>query len=294
MGSSASRSEPVVDRLLGPGGSVGVASVAAPLTLPRLLWGASASTIHRVWLGEGALLAINASLIFVAQMPLLQACGVMAMSTITLALMYMLNDLYDAPADRCNPKKDQQLVALYLDYAHVWYPLVFALKGLAILAAWQLMGAPAAWAVPAVLVVNIVYSFGLKGVPIVDVAWCGVWGACYAAIAAPSAYLLILVGLMTAICHLFQALGDATTDAANRITTTAVFSRPVSALVLVALSGAIFEMLQAPLGTPLALSAFVPVGFFYLFTRSHWAWLATKAYFAVMWVIVLGQVYAAG
>ena len=294
MGSPATRPDSIRDHGVAPNAFVATEPGAATLTLPGLLWGASASTFHRILLGEGALLAINASLIVVARMPWLHAIFVMAMSTITLALMYMLNDLYDAAADRCNPKKDQQLVSLYLDYGHIWYPLVFALKGLMILVAWVWLGPPAAWAVPAVLVVNMVYSFMLKGVPIIDVAWCGVWGACYAAIAAPSPYLLILVGLMTAICHLFQALGDATTDAANRITTTAVFSRPISALVLIVLSAAIVAMLQAPLGTPLALTAFVPVGFFFFFSRSHWAWLATKGYFAMMWLVVLGQMYAAG
>ena len=35
---------------------------------------------------------------------------------------------------------------------------------------------------------------------------------------------LVLIGLMTAVCHLYQALDDRTADAANAITTTAVRS----------------------------------------------------------------------
>jgi hypothetical protein len=140
--------------------------------------------------------------------------------------------------------------------------------------------------------VNLIYSTLLKGVPVVDVAWCGVWGAAYAAIAQPTLHLLLLVGVMTAICHLYQALGDRFADAENRITTTAVFSRPLSIGVLFVLSAMLVPLVGAPLGTLGACSAFIPFVLLFLVKDSHTAWLATKAYFGIAWVFVLEQLRA--
>jgi 4-hydroxybenzoate polyprenyltransferase len=299
MESSATSTESAPDVESGATRSFHVADlaipvVAQPLTLPLVVWGATSSTVHRLLLGEGALLAINASLVFYAAgpTPTVRLLWAMVVSTLTLGVMYMFNDLYDAPADRRNPKKDPRLVSLYLEYPHVWYPLVYGVNALTVVLAWATLGPESAAAVLAVSLVNVVYSTVLKGVPVVDVAWCGLWGGAYAAIVGGSPYLLVLVGLMTAMCHLFQALGDRRTDAVNEITTTAVFSRPLSGVVLCVLSALIFAMVRVPLGTPLGLTAFVPVGLFFALSSSHRAWLLTKAYFAAMWLVVLGQLRA--
>src|SRR5205085_11810449 len=86
------------------------------------------------------------------------------------------------------------------------------------------LGPRAAAAAAAVMIVNVAYSLLLKGAPIADIAIVWLWGALYAAIVSPSVALVFLVGVMTGVCHLFQALGDRDCDAANDIDTTAVHS----------------------------------------------------------------------
>jgi 4-hydroxybenzoate polyprenyltransferase len=260
-------------------------SGAIPVAL--LAWAMAASTLHRIALGEGALIAINGSILLQRGVGFLDLIIGTAISSLTLAVMYAFNDAYDALADQHNPKKDQRMVSAYIDYRATCYAIIFFAKALTLAIAWLLMGAWAAAAVAAVLVVNFVYSTMLKGVPIVDVAWCGLWGASYAAIVTTSSYLIALSGLMTAVCHLYQALGDRSTDAQNHVTTTAVFSSSLSALVLFVLSASIWFMLRATLGEALALSAFVPFGLYFALRSSHVAWILTKVYFGAAWTLVL-------
>src|SRR5678816_483394 len=165
-------------------------------------------------------------------------------SVLVLGVMYAFNDAYDAVADRHNPKKDQRQVSVYIDYRRPSYRLLFAAHILTVMLAWALLGPTSATATATVLAVNFIYSTALKGVPIVDVAWCGVWGAAFAAVVLGSADLMILTGLMTGMSHLYQALGDRSADAQNRITTTAVFSSVLSAAVLFVLCAMIGVMLQ--------------------------------------------------
>jgi len=92
---------------------------------------------------------------------------------------------------------------------------------------------------------------------------------------------------MTAVCHLFQALGDRSADAQNRITTTAVFSSNASAAVLFVLCAMVAVMLRAPLGSVLALSAFIPLALFFSLRNTHVGWMLTKVYYGVAWLLVL-------
>jgi hypothetical protein len=103
---------------------------------------------------------------------------------------------------------------------------------------------------------------------------------------------MILAGLMTAVCHLYQALGDRAADAQNRITTTAVFSSSASAVVLFVLSAMIGLVLRAPLGNLLAVTALIPFALFFLLRNPHVAWILTKVYYGVVWLAVLGQTRA--
>src|SRR5262249_9009992 len=80
--------------------------------LPRgLMWALVAPTSHRMRMGEGALLAINLSLLVYQPAPMLARIMGAVVSVLTIGLMYVFNDLHDAEPDRHNPKKDQRLVA---------------------------------------------------------------------------------------------------------------------------------------------------------------------------------------
>jgi 4-hydroxybenzoate polyprenyltransferase len=263
---------------------------APPVSL--IAWAMAASTYHRIWLGEGVLIAINLSILLYRGVGPGDLVAGTVVSVLTLGLMYAFNDAYDAVADRHNPKKDQRQVSVYIDHRGASYRVLFTAHILTVALAWVLLGPAPAVATTTVLAVNFVYSTTLKGVPIVDVAWCGVWGASFAAIVLPSADLMILVGLMTAVCHLYQALGDRSADAQNRIMTTAVFSSSVSATVLFVLSAMIGVLLRGPLGDSVAPSALIPFALFFLLRNSHRAWVLTKVYYGAVWLAVLGQGHA--
>lgn len=262
-----------------------------PLSLDgvrRLAWAGVASTLHRVWRGEGALLAINLSLIAWRGLGRPEAAAEAVVSLVVIALMYAVNDLWDAPTDANNPKKDRAVIAAYLAHRRAAVAGIVVLKVATLGFAAATLGAGATLAVATTMLVNLVYSAALKGVPVVDVVWCGVWGASYAAITGAPVGLLVVVGLMTAVCHLYQALDDRVADAANAITTTAVRSAALSWGVLAALSAAMAATLWAPLGVVGALTAFTPLAIHGLVPSARSGWLLTKAYFAVAWLCLLG------
>jgi len=255
-----------------------------------LAWAGLASTLHRLRRGEGALLAVNLSLVAYLGATPGRALAQAAISAVVIALMYAFNDLYDAPTDWNNPKKDRAVIAAYIEHRRAGAVALVVLKALAVGVAFLALGPGAAATVAGVMFVNVVYSMALKGVPVADVAWVWLWGALYAAIAGAPPSLIVVVGLMTSVCHLFQTLDDRRADAEVGIRTTAVRSPVLARNVLSVLSLLLFVALAPALGVPGALTAFVPLGLFFVASRPGVAWLLTKAYFAVVWLALLGMV----
>jgi len=292
--SGAARREPYLSPPFSP------TPVAVPVVdaganaVPALAWAVGASTWHRIRRGEGALLAVNLSLIVFAWRGLRLAVAQAVVSTLAILLMYAFNDLYDAPVDINNPKKDRALIATWLEHRRMGVLVTFALKLVTLALAVVTLGPLPAAAVAAVMIVNVVYSTLLKGVPVADVATVFVWGLLYASIVDPASSLIVLVGLMTGVCHLFQALDDRGPDAANGITTTAVRSTTLSRNVLIALSVLCVVVLWAPLGAFGALTAFTPLAIFFLVRDAGTGWLLTKGYFGLMWLALLWTTGAAG
>jgi len=266
--------------------ALGAGSVAA------VAWAGAASTLLRIRRGEGALPAINLSLI--AYLGTADGLASALVSVLAIGVMYAFNDLYDAPTDSNNPKKDRTVIATYLEHRHACALAIAVLSLGGIVFAGTMLGSRACLAVGGAMLANVVYSTALKGVPVVDVAWCGLWGALYAAIVTASPWVLVLVALMTGVCHLYQALDDREPDAANAIVTTAVRSGALSRNVLALLCAGVFLALRAPLGSAWALTAFVPLGLFYAFRDPRAGWLLTKVYFGIVWLYVLEIGRAAG
>jgi 4-hydroxybenzoate polyprenyltransferase len=252
------------------------------------------STGHRIRRGEGALLAINLSLIVRRGAAPFSAAMLALVSTFAILVMYAFNDLYDAPEDRRNPRKDQRLVAAWMEHRRVGVPVTCALKVATLALSLVTLGRWPTAAVAAVMIVNVLYSTRLKGVPVADVAVVWVWGALYATIVSASASQVFLVGLMTGICHLFQALGDRAPDAANGIATTAVRSTALSRDVLVVLTLVLCVALYGALGWVGAASAVVPLAIFFVVADARAGWLLAKGYFAIVWLAVLRSAGAAG
>jgi 4-hydroxybenzoate polyprenyltransferase len=215
-------------------------------------------------------------------------------SILAILVMYAFNDLYDAPVDWNNPKKDRALIRTWIEHRQAGVVATIVLKLGTLAIAYLALGSTPAAAVAAVMVVNVVYSTMLKGVPVADVAAVWVWGSLYAGIVDPSFAVTFLVGLMTGVCHLFQALDDRAPDAENGIQTTAVRSAVLSRNVLVALSLLLVGILWSSVGVVAAATGVVPLLIFFVVADAGVGWLLTKAYFAVVWLWFLGASGAAG
>ena len=257
-------------------------------TAASLLWAGTASTLHRVRRCEGALLAVNLSLIAYRGLSRPLALVEALISMLAIGVMYAFNDWHDAPTDSNNPKKDAALIGVYLEHRRISLAAIFLLKLVTLALALAFLSPHASLAVAAVMSANVVYSIALKGVPVVDVVWCGIWGAAYAAIVTANPAFWVIVALMTAVCHLYQALDDRGADAANAITTTAVRSPLLSTGVLTALCISLVIALRPPFGAAWAWTALLPLAIYFACREARTGWLLTKAYFAVMWLAVLG------
>lgn len=282
--------EPTVDE---PATPVALDAPAAPIAA-RLARAVAASLVHRIARGEGALLAIDLSILAVAALPTGATLALATVCVLALTAMYAVNDLCDAREDRLNPKKDQEVVATYLEHRAAATMACIALHVGTLLLALS-VDARAAIAAGSVMLANLVYSMRFKGVPVVDVAWCGLWGTLYAAIVTSDVQLLVTVGAMTAICHLYQTLDDVGSDAASGIATTAVRSRALSIAVLAAACGMLVLVLRTPIGLGWSLAvAMPPLAFLLLGVRPLAGWLLTKGLFAAVWLVLLRLTDAAG
>jgi len=276
--------------------TVQTAAVAAarPRVLAELSRAVLASTVHRIRRGEGALLAVNLSLIVHQSASLSRSVAQAVVSVLAIGAMYAFNDLYDAPCDWNNPKKDRALIELYVEHRRAGILAAFVLQVVTLLIAFVALGSVTGGAVLAVMIVNLLYSIAFKGIPVADVAWVWLWGALYASIVGGPPRLLVLVGLMTAVCHLFQALDDRVPDAASGVRTTAVRSPVLARNVLIVLSVLVSITLRGPVGATAALTAFTPLALFFAVANPGIAWLLTKAYFGLVWLYLLGLPGATG
>jgi 4-hydroxybenzoate polyprenyltransferase len=247
-------------------------------------------TLRRLQRAEGVLLAINASIILTHPSSLPRMAAQLAVSAIVLALLYAYNDVYDCHADLANPKKDMALVRLLILHRAAIVRLLLVLSVAMVGVAQVTLGTASAVAVAAVLGINVVYSHYFKRMVVVDVLWVGLCGATY--ILTPGIPLdvgiVLLVGLMTAVSHVFQTLGDRNVDDRNAVSTTAVFSPGLATGLLVVFCGATAWVVARWFGLLAATTAFVPLVAYLVLRDAERAWLVAKAYFAVLWLALLG------
>ncbi|HYC53967.1 MAG TPA: UbiA family prenyltransferase [Candidatus Binatia bacterium] len=258
-----------------------------------LCWAVWASTAYRLRRGEGALIAINLSIIALAGSGAGTQLAQSVVSILTLALMYAYNDLHDAPEDSINPKKDQRLIATYLAHRVTFNASMFGLKLATVALAFATLGVRPALAAATVMTVNFLYSTLFKGVPVMDVVWCGIWGALYTYIVTTSPVLLLFVGLMTGVCHLYQTLDDRISDERNGIVTTAVRSSVLSKTVLFSMCLLMSLVAYGQFGAIGAITAYAPFVLLFLVQRPGTGWLLTKAYYGALWLSLLGSFRAA-
>jgi 4-hydroxybenzoate polyprenyltransferase len=255
-----------------------------------LAWAHLAPLVNRFRRGEGLLLAVSLSVGLAARPDLPTFLAQALVSAVVMALLYLLNDVYDCRQDLTDPGKDQTLVRFYVQRRG---PLLRALAVehvAAVLLAAALLGVRSATAVAVVLAVNVAYSTVLKGRAVVDVVWVAVWGAACAAVpgVVVPASLLALVGIMTSICHVFQITRDRPIDDVNRIRTSAVAAGWLPGLQLAIACGAMGLVLGHLLGPVAALSAATPLALRLSLKSNQAAWMLSKAYYGAVWLLALG------
>ena len=250
--------------------------------------------LNRLERGEGLLLAVNVSIVLFARPGAAALLAQVFVSTAVLALLYGLNDVYDCERDLNDPAKDQTLATFCVANRGRLLGILKLEKVGVVLLAFALLGVGSAGAVAALFLVNLAYSAVLKGKAGLDVLWVGLWGGLYAMVpgVALPLQVVLLVGVMTSICHIFQILRDRDADDANQIHTSAVASRWLPFAQLGVCCAAMAAVLWSTLGPLGALSAFAPLLLRLTLASNQSAWLASKAYYGIVWLLVLGAVYA--
>jgi len=269
---------------------VGVTATTGSSTAPRLgavdaAYGLAMPLIGRIRVGEGALLAILASLLWQARAPnaVVQfLCGCLAMTQ-----MYGHNDACDAWADLHNPRKNKRLAGLLANHTSWFRWAQLALAGVTVVASALCNGTQGAIAAAAVMACNAAYSQWFKSMPVVDLVTVGVWGALFASIATLRPAALVGVGLMTATSHVFQTLQDRHADRQAGIHTTAARSLRLSQAIIVGLSATLGLWAGQCGGGAWAVFGVVPGIAALGIRRADWAWLVAKVGFAVVWLACL-------
>jgi 4-hydroxybenzoate polyprenyltransferase len=267
-------------------GSLPAASVAGKTGLLRMhalsLW-------NRVKRGEGQLLAINVSLAIASRPSLEKALLLGAFSTVVLVVLYFLNDVLDAPRDRHDRGKDQDHVEALLGRRPFLLKLLAFEHVLLPALAWALFGWLSALGTALVLLVNAAYSLSLKGRAYLDVPWVAVWGALYA-LSTGLTYPFVVyasVGLMTGITHVFQITRDRDVDTLNAVRTSAVASRFLPSAELALCCVGLALCLRSVLGDLAGVSALAPLVLHALVRSNQDAWLLSKGYLGLMWLLLL-------
>jgi len=260
----------------------------------RLLYMSGASLWERFRRGEGGLLAINVTLVAFARPTALVGASQIAISALLLAAVYAINDWRDAEDDRRNPKKNQKLVGMLVEFRRPFFVWLCAMQLALIVFSWAAVGPAAAVAVAAMVAINFIYSWRLKGVPIADLFIVFAWGASYVASVTPPWSLWVAIGLMTGIMHVFQTQEDRDVDVANDVLTTVAGSARARYGAVALQCAGLYLALLGSLGPLLAASAFVPVLLQRLFVDNAKAWMASRIYCGIVVLAVLRVVYGHG
>lgn len=255
---------------------------------PGLWWLGCRPFVERLRVGEGALLAVNATWLAFARPGWRKALPLALLSTLVLATAYALNDWHDARGDLADPRKNRRLVRGLIDRRGSMATALAVAHLVLVGMAGLTMGFPSAAAVTAMLGINAAYSWRLKGVPFVDLVVVGLWGAAFVAIAGAPPSLCATVGLMTLIMHLFQIERDRHVDAANAISTTAVRFPNAASSALILACGLLAAALFPRLGPVGAASAAIPLGLYWWVRETGRAWMACRLYCGVVLLAAIG------
>jgi len=246
--------------------------------------------LERFRRGEGALIGVNAALLWAQGRTGLSGLAALLLSFAVLAALYSFNDLRDATDDAKNPKKNPRLVRAFVERQRAFSIWIQAIQVLLVIFAFSLLGARPALTLVCLFAVNTLYSLWLKGVSFVDVPVVGLWGGLYVGIVSAPLHVCVLVGLMTMIAHIFQILEDREIDGATGVRTTAVRSTRATAALLATTCAFLAVMLSFELSAIWGVTALFPLALYRGLAGTGLAWMGSRIYFGGVLLVVLGIV----
>ncbi|MCW5906378.1 MAG: UbiA family prenyltransferase [Chitinophagales bacterium] len=247
----------------------------------------------RLQLGEGGITLFNTVHCWLATHNPLLTTGCTALSLLTLCALYGFNDYIDRHRDAQNPKKHQPFVALINEHNKAFLITNALLSAALVLTALAFYGTTQAASLLLLLGINCIYSLRLKTLPLADIVIVTLWGSAITLLVPVIHLPLSLVaGIMTGIAHIYQMLGDKESDTQNGVTT-AITRYPKTAsvqilLLCLLLGVSIYWLRQNILWSATAVLPFVC---YYLIKKNETAWLFSRLYFAIVWLMLLYNTY---
>jgi 4-hydroxybenzoate polyprenyltransferase len=120
---------------------------------------------------------------------------------------------------------------------------------------------------------------------VLDVLVVGAWGAAYSWLVGPTTAALV-VGAMTAVSHVFQAIGDRGADLRTGVQTSA--ARSTTTYTMLCLSSAVLCSGFWPSLRFFALLGLAPLILALVLPSSYRAWLLSKLVFGGLFLALLG------
>lgn len=246
----------------------------------------------RIKRGEGGHIILCSLIIFLEGDASLANTGTKVIQVLFAALLclslYAFNDIADRSADVANPKKFSGPSIWYTHHQTLAY------------GAWFLftlsLGALIKWTPPlyslnlgaffAAHVSCAVYSWVLKRFPVADLISVGACGAAVLAVFSPKIDLVLAVGIMTAIAHIYQTREDLAHDFNASVRTNASlseFNQRLEILVLV-LSLIALGFVAGDPESAIPAVVIIPI---YLWLPNRGAWIASRVLFLAMFVLLL-------
>jgi len=126
---------------------------------------------------EGAIFAINLSLILSLYNDFKDIVLHVAISLFVLASLYSFNDLVDCKNDLCNERKDQLFTQYLCAHRTPLFVCLLVQKAILCLLIFYFVGLRGLLILCLVYVLNSAYSLWIKGIPVADVIWVCFWAA---------------------------------------------------------------------------------------------------------------------
>lgn len=247
---------------------------------------------NRVKLGEGGLVIMNLVHSVLSRRDFRVILAEFLLSFFVMCALYGFNDFLDRKADLINEKKQTTFTLSIIKYERWFLILNMSLMCLTVLFTVYLGDYTKTLTLCCLYVVNSLYSYKLKSIPIIDFVAVIVWGGLYVLLSGPfNIVLALIVGVMTGIAHLFQTMTDYAADTKNKVNTSIVAIPGREMLFLAVQCLFLGTLLNQAVSIWVGLSATLPFLLFYLSRSIVFSWYVSRMYFFICWLFLLFSIY---